>query len=339
MDKIYVTGFNFKETDFSILEKVVLKEEEISICVSKIKEYYNDSVLGIIILSTCNRLEVYYSSQLDGNVVAKTIIKILSEIKQINISLLLTNYYLIQGEHCVKHLFLVCSGLDSMIIGENFIVSQIKQAIALCKSTTDTNLNVMFNMALSVSKKIRNLNLSFFDAWGARIANIINQNIEKISNTSILFIGAGSMMPHIIQSCQTKVNKLNSICAICNRTYENAEKIALKFGIKTVSINNLTQEMLNYDIIVSCVSDTENIFGNLFQNIKGKLLIDLSMPPILSEDCKKHNLTFTIREISQIINKESSIKKEVISHKEIAILLNKQVLEFTEWTKRRQEHI
>ncbi len=339
MDKIYVTGFNFKETDFSILEKVVLKEEEVPHFVNKIKEHCNNSVLGVIILSTCNRLEIYFSSPLDGYEVSNTIISILSNMKQINIDQLLANYYILQGDQCAKHLFLVCSGLDSMIIGENFIVAQIKQAISLCKSTTDTNLNVMFNMALSVSKKIRNLNLSFFDAWGARIANIINQNIEKIANTSILFIGAGSMMPHIIQSCKTRVNTINSICAICNRTYENAEKIAIKFGIKTVDIADLTEEMRNYSIIVSCVSDTENIFSDIFENISGKLLIDLSMPPILSEACIKQNSAFTIREIAQIINKEASIKKEVISHKQVALLLNEQVIEFTEWKKRRQEHV
>jgi glutamyl-tRNA reductase len=338
MENICVLGFNFKETEFSILEKLVLTTEEVVKFINKFKQYYCNLTLGIVVLSTCNRLEIYCSSPISRQEISNSIIAILVQMKQLDKTSLINNNYFLQAEHCVKHLFLVCSGLDSMIIGENFIVSQIKQAVFISKSTIDTNLNVIFNMALSISKKIRNLNLSFSDAWGSRIANIINTTTRH-NNKSILFIGAGSMMPHIIQQCLASTSTKSSDCAICNRTYDHAEKIAKKMNIKNIDLNCIKNELQQYCIIVSCISDNENIFAKILENIQDKLLIDLSMPPIISQTCILNNQTFTIREIAQIINKENSIKKEVSNNTEVAYLIDQQLNEFIKWQKRRQEHI
>lgn len=336
MDSIYVLGFNFKETKFALLEKIVLSAEEVKEILELIQKKIPN--IGTVILSTCNRLEIYCSIlNHDPSVYITDIINILAIKKNICAKNLSTSNYTLRGEACAKHLFTVCAGLDSMIIGENFIVAQIKQAINLCKNHSSTNLNVMFNMALAVSKKIRNLNLSFVDAWGVRVANIVKQNLQELQNKKILFMGAGSMMPHVIQSC-LQIAELEE-CSICNRTYENAEKIAKSINLDIIPIEMVSNKIDDYSILISCISDDENVFSNKMNTMENKLIIDLSMPPIISETCVLHNLTFTIQDIAKIIDNDKTIKKEICSNQNIAELLDNQVIEFEEWKQRREERL
>ncbi len=153
MFKLGVFGIDYRSSSFEVRERMAFSFEEIPPALHRL--HSAGIVREVIILSTCNRMEIYCVAK-DMEFVMNS----LCEIKNICPHSGIKKYsYMYTDMDCVKHLFRVTSGLESMVLGETEIVAQIKDAYNLSKSHNmiSSTLTGLFQMALSVEKDVRNI--------------------------------------------------------------------------------------------------------------------------------------------------------------------------------------
>jgi glutamyl-tRNA reductase len=155
MHNAYLTlvGFNHNNAPVEIREKLFIQESDIPKFLDQIKQ---NGIDESVVISTCNRTEVYFYSPHNETTLAK-IIKILSESLHVRPEWLRDHMYALHNEDACKHLFCVASGLDSLVVGEPEILGQVKDAyrIAGFHNTTGFFLNKIFHKTFNVAKKIR----------------------------------------------------------------------------------------------------------------------------------------------------------------------------------------
>lgn len=334
MYSTFVFGLNYESADFGIWGKFAFAYDSIPNIIDRLQ---NSGVTReIIILSTCNRSEVYCVTQ-DIDLVINTI----CDIKNVCPRTIKKHGYIYSGNECARHIFRVASGLESMILGETEIVAQIKDALVLAqeqKSIT-TQLSVLFNMALAVEKDVRNyteinnIGISF----GSALVNLIAVNFKNLVEENILFIGAGKMMMQIAPHFHDINFRKKSIT---NRTYEKAEILAKKINSDVFSLNDLSNKINEYGIIIACISMDKPLLDHLLlsdviESEQKLFIIDLSMPLISSLELRKcSNITLiTIEDIAKIV--DIGIQRRRISASCADKIIEAKLLEYLNWQKKR----
>ncbi|MTI61800.1 MAG: glutamyl-tRNA reductase [Firmicutes bacterium] len=269
--KLGLISFSFKNTPLEIREKIKFTTKNYHHAYRLLK---NSSFLdGAVILSTCNRTEIYFVNNdetctIDRNGSRETknstiysdckeyILDILEEtFNPTDITKRKLKKYLEykEGSKVTEHLFELASGLRSQVIGEEQILSQVKEVLqnALEHQASDRNLNRLFQKAISTAKKVRdetgiakkNLSISSI------CVNYIEQLFNRLEDKSILVIGVGKIsriVLELLQECG-----IEDIYAT-NRTHGKMVKIADYFdNLKIVEYNQLHQVAVNMDIIIS----------------------------------------------------------------------------------------
>ena len=146
---INVLGINHKTTPIGIREKLVFDRKSVPQALKDIKKI--KGVNEVVLLSTCNRTEIYTENDKDNS-------QILSWLRNQNSSVDITTYtYNHYDEDAIKHLFNVTSGVDSMVIGENEILGQVKNAFKIAddQKTVKTTLKRLFEYSFNVAKQVR----------------------------------------------------------------------------------------------------------------------------------------------------------------------------------------
>ncbi|HHX36922.1 MAG TPA: glutamyl-tRNA reductase [Clostridiaceae bacterium] len=158
---------------------------------------------GIVVVNTCNRLELYFTSQDPASI--GYVQEVLCAVQGIDIGKARRSFYFYKGDRAVRHLIRVCCGLDSMLLGEDQILGQVKQAhsFALKRHHTDSHLNVMFRSAVTAAKAIKTA--TSIPAAPVSIASLAAKAaLEATDEPSILLVGATG---------QTGTSVLKNLCA------------------------------------------------------------------------------------------------------------------------------
>lgn len=246
---------------------------------------------GIVILSTCNRLEIYAATT-DIEVGLNSIKKFLAqhgetEEKQIEQYLYVHTLY-----DAVRHLFRVVSGLDSMILGETQILGQVGTAYEEAYETKVTNkvINVFFQNALTVGKRVRTETL--IDQHPVSISytavELAEQKFGELCGKSILILGAGEMSAltakHLVAAGATSV-------LVSNRSYDRAVLLAREFSGQAVRFDDMDEYLSQVDIVISATASKHFVLlpERLKQVVlqrKGRplLLIDIAVPRDIHPD-------------------------------------------------------
>src|SRR5574340_388424 len=150
---ILVVGLNHKSAPVEIREKLAFNANNIPTALSHFLQKHQPA--EAVILSTCNRVEMYVSS-LDGSIQVEDILSFLADFHKIELSDFSSYMYHNKDDRAVNHLFFVAASLDSMVLGESQILSQVKEAytIASLQEATGKVLNQLFQLALNVAKII-----------------------------------------------------------------------------------------------------------------------------------------------------------------------------------------
>lgn len=246
---IIVIGLNHKTAPVQIREKLAFNTEE-SLRKGLKKLIQIEGVNEGLILSTCNRVEIYATvSEITETV--KTIKRVLSDFHKIDTKEFDQFLYLHIDREAVKHIFKVASSLDSMVVGEPQITGQVKDAyeIALSERTTSMIMNYLINRALFTAKRVRNETRIGENPVSVSYAavGLIKKVFDELEKKSILLVGAGEMaelaMKHLIGTGIKNV-------FVTNRTYERAEALAKEFNGVAVSFENLKQLLTRVDIVI-----------------------------------------------------------------------------------------
>lgn len=221
-------------------------------------EGYNSAIQELLLLSTCNRTEIYAVTNSPEK------IKELLSVK-LNITIPEEKYfYFLRNKNTVKHLFRVSAGLDSQILGENEILGQIKKAyyLAMQSGATGRYFNKLFQRVIAVGKMVRGK--TKISEGNITIGSLALRILENppfppllkggkrgLEDKKILIVGAGEVGELVAKYLQ---NKGESVTFVANKNYDQAVKLATKIGGKAVHFDRLKSEVASSDIVISATS-------------------------------------------------------------------------------------
>jgi len=278
-----VVGVNHRTAPVELRERLAFSEAALKESFSKLNNY--PVINGCVILSTCNRTEIYAApSELDEGLNASW--DFLSTHSKVSISDIKRCTYTHTLYDTIRHLFRVASGLDSMILGETQILGQVKQAYQLACRYKASNriLNTLFQQAIAIGKRVRTetgidqnpVSISYAAVELAR------QHLGCLKGKSILVIGAGKMSALTVKYL---VDKEIAGVIVSNRSYQRAVTMARDFGGMAVRFNELYKYLKLADIVISCTSASHYVLRaeevaetiRLRQN-RPLFMIDIAVP-------------------------------------------------------------
>ena len=248
-----------------------------------------------VILSTCNRLEVYAVVR-DPEVAKKAIVKFLGRSCGIAPEQFVNHLYIHLDEAAVAHLFCVASGLDSMVLGEPQILGQITDAFEAAQSqqAAGTVLSALFRAAIHTGKRARtetaiSVNPASVSSVAASMAGELLGNLSK---RCVLLIGAGEMGA-IAAKALLKRGVSNIVVA--NRTYRNAAQLAEELKGRAITFQQLSGAMTEADIIITSTGAPHTILDRellepvmVSRRDRPLFLIDIAVPAILIRTSPKY---------------------------------------------------
>jgi len=286
---IGLLGLNHKSAPIEVRERFVFCEEDIKRFVTLLRD---KGILGAIVLSTCNRTEIYFEAD-DNHLSAN-----LDVFEEYLFSYRKTGmnvgkyFYKMKNEEVARHLFTVVSGLDSMALGEYQIVGQIKDAFNVSEKHKlhSSVLIRLFNTALKTGKKVRTdttLNEGAVSISYAAV-ELALKKLHNLPSHPVLLVGAGQTSELTLLHLIKKECKLFTVI---NRTYERACELSKKYNCEAKEFDKLEELLLENDIVITSTASkkplfTESIVRNAMLARKNRTLffLDLSVPRNVSHE-------------------------------------------------------
>jgi glutamyl-tRNA reductase len=249
--EIYVTGLNHKRAPVELREKLAVDDATIQSALAELQKSF--SAQEMVILSTCNRVELY-SVHEEAPPSPETITGVLARRHGVAADALAPALYHHQGAEAVRHLFRVTSSLDSMVLGETQIIGQVKDAYLAAQSAGSTGrvFNRLFQQALAVAKRVHTTtslgekNISV-PSVASRLAEKIFQDLAR---KQLVIIGAGEMGELTVGAFRNRgVTKIH----VVNRSIENARALAAKHGGQAHGLEELANVLPLGDIVIACI--------------------------------------------------------------------------------------
>jgi len=280
MERIFVWGLNFKTAPIEYRERLACNKNETVYLLQALKTI--SGVKEMMLLSTCNRVELYTVAEHHG--VVDELVDNLMEIKGVNPDVKRFSF-LLEGREALFHIFQVVSSLDSMVIGETQITSQFKEAFRIAKETGATGkiINRLYEKALRTAKRVRtetgiSKNAVSVSYVAVELARKIFGDLKK---TKVLLIGAGEMG----ELCARYLKKLQASLFITNRTYERAIDLAQELEGHALRFENLEDYLHEFEIVILSTSSKEPILRKEMvkkaiktRSYKPMFIIDISVP-------------------------------------------------------------
>ncbi len=329
---LYNIGVSYKKADVQTRGNYSLSKESQAILLEEAKEL---GFQGVFVLSTCNRTEITgFSNQPDS------LIKLLCKHSKGSFEEFQRISTIHKNQDAVNHLFRIGTGLESQILGDYEIISQLKLAVKLAKKNRMINaeLERLINLVLQASKKVKNTTQLSSGKTSVSYAAVqyIIENIPNYNSKRILIYGLGKMGKHTCKNLAQHTNN-DSVCLI-NRTEQKAVSFVKDYSsLRSSKIEHLTDEIAQADIlIVSTGSDMPTITKRHIANDKELLILDLSMPENVEKSVNEyeHITLVNVDELSIITSKTLAIRLEEVPKAEEIIEFYKE--EFNEWMNHRK---
>jgi glutamyl-tRNA reductase len=277
----FVTGVNFRTASVDVLENVSVKEEDLGASLGKIMASMD--LTEAVLLSTCNRVELYWVPEASrGHVISPN--SCFHQFGKTPCHQLEDHIYTLDGRSAVTHLFRVTSSIDSMVVGEPQITGQVKKAYEIAKAYDRTGKvsHRLFPAAFSVAKKVRTR--TGISKGAVSVASVSVKRAKDFfpdfSDKSALLIGAGEMAERA--AFHLKNNNLGTLF-LFNRSSSHAVTLAEKYGGITVS--GIQEALAEVDIVITSTSSPEylivrNDMVGILRNRRQRplLIIDIGIP-------------------------------------------------------------
>jgi len=203
----------------------------------------------IVILSTCNRVEIYAAA---SEPAFEAIIEFLAEVSGVSPTDFSQHTYRLLGEEAVAHLMRVAAGLDSLVLGEPQILGQVSEALAIaqCSGSAGNLLSRLFQAAIHAGKRARTeTSISHNPASVASVAvMLISQTVDDLTTSQIAVLGAGEMAELAVE---TLIKRGAVNITVVNRTLKRAQQLAQRWGGKTASFDALPNLLPDTDILIT----------------------------------------------------------------------------------------
>ena len=333
---IGLLGLNHKSAPIEVRERFVFCEEDIKRFVNLLRD---KGILGAIVLSTCNRTEIYYEVEDNHPTTDLEVFQeILSSYRKTDLNVG-KYFYKMKNEEVARHLFTVVSGLDSMALGEYQIVGQIKDAYNISEKHKlhSTVLIRLFNTVLKAGKRVRTetcLNEGAVSISYAAV-ELALKKLQNLPSHPVLLVGAGQTSELTLLHLIKKECKLFTIV---NRTYEKACELAEKYHCKAKEFEKLEELLLENDIVITSTASkkplfTESMVRKAMETRDNRTLffLDLSVPRNVAHEIGdiENVHVFDIDALNGVIEENLEKRRGEISQaKEI---IEDAVAEFETW--------
>ncbi|MCP4724313.1 MAG: glutamyl-tRNA reductase [bacterium] len=334
--KITVIGLSHKTAPVSIRDKVMISPENMETALGILKN--NEDVKESLILSTCNRTEIF--ALMPGKCITDTVAVPLFKSLYTDLDIALEEYlYNYSSEAAISHLFRVTSGLDSLALGEPQIFGQVKDAYtsAVRNSNTGPILNRLIHKAFEVTKNIRTNT-----GIGEGTTSIGFAAVEKtqklftdLSKLKVMVVGAGETGELTAKHFYRRGVR-NFL--IANRTYEKGAVLAESLDGSAIRFNRIGEFLSEVDVVVSCVGADELIVtrdsvADIMKVRKNRQLffIDLGAPRDIDPNARdiKNVSVFNIDDLKDVI--ESNFAKRRKHAGEAEKIIEEEKEDFINW--------
>lgn len=327
----YAIGLSYKKADANIRGRFSLDEESKHALLVQAKE---NGIESLIVTSTCNRTEIYGFSQHPYQ-----LIELLCDNTNGTVEEFRDVAYIYKNKEAIAHMFRVGSGLDSQILGDFEIISQLKASTKISRKYGLLNhfSERLVNAVIQASKRIKtetNISSGATSVSFASVQYIFN-NIDDVSNKDILLFGTGKIGRN---TCENLVKHTeNEHITLINRTKDKAERIAGKFNLVVKDYANLQEEISKSDIlIVATGAQRPTIDKHIIQTIKPLLILDLSIPKNVNENVQElDNVSLVhLDHLSKITDETLEMRKADIPLAEA--IIEDVKTEFNGWLETRK---
>ncbi|HVN71186.1 MAG TPA: glutamyl-tRNA reductase, partial [Desulfomonilia bacterium] len=326
MERICCISINHKNAPVDIRERIRVEPSDINTIKVKDSEAF--------CLNTCNRTELYWTSMEE-----ESLFNLLERVSGIDISTIRTVSDCLAGREAVRHLFMVASGLDSLVIGEPQILGQLKEAYreALAANTTDTILNKALHRAFSTAKRIRTETSigTYSVSVASEAVELASHIFGDISESSVLVIGAGDMAG--IAARRLKERGVKHL-SIINRTHNAACDLAHELGGIAIPFERLAEELAAGDIIISSTGSihpiiTRDMVLAAMKTRKNRpmIIIDIAVPRDVDEAAGKcyNCYLYDIDALKTIVDKHFA-HRELEAARAVSIV-DEETVKFEKW--------
>lgn len=326
---------SYKNTPINIREALSLNENDCKALLRELREL--DDMTDMLVLSTCNRTEVYYTSSQDYSA---EIIQHLGTLKNIQNIQNYTEYFTLLNNSldAVHHLFSVAMGLESQVVGDMQISNQVKNAYqwAADLGTPGPFLHRLLHTIFFTNKRV--VQETNFRSGAASTSYASVELIEDLANDirepKVLVLGVGEIGTDVSRSLEGSF--INDI-TICNRTLAKAEKLAAECGAAVVPFENVREAILAADIVISSIALDKPFITKESLAEKDhhsfKYFIDLAVPRSV-EPAIEDLAGMVVYNIDDINNKASkALERRLQAIPDVKAIVNEAIAEFGEWSK------
>jgi glutamyl-tRNA reductase len=326
---VNILGINHKTAPVALREKVAFSEDRLVAALSALREEMG--VAEALILSTCNRTEVYWSGTASGSDLSQWL-----ERHHGNNLDLAASLYIHQESRAIEHTFSVASGLDSMVLGEVQILGQLKDAYRIAQESGSTGpiLNKLFQAAFSAAKRVRTETRIGANAVSLASATVslARRVYEDLSEHNALLVGAGDMNALTARHFMSAGIKG---MVIANRTLARAQALAVELNAHAVPLSDLDQELAAADIVISCTASPEPLISKraVEAAIRARrrrpiFMVDMAVPrdidPTVAE--LEDVYLFSIDDLQQLV--DENIQQREVAAGGARLLINEEVARF-----------
>ena len=319
-------GINHKTAPVALRERVTFSPDTLDQALESLLA--QPMVQGGVVLSTCNRTELYLSVEEQDNL-QEVLIRWLCDYHGLNEDDLRKSLYWHQDNDAVSHLMRVASGLDSLVLGEPQILGQVKKAFA---DSSRGHLNVselerMFQKSFSVAKRVRTETDIGASAVSVAFAacTLARQIFESLSSVTVLLVGAGETIELVARHLREQnVTQM----MVANRTLPRAQTLATEFGAQVMTLEEIPDYLHEADIVISSTASPLPIIGKGMveralkaRRFKPMFLVDIAVPRDIEAEVDELSdaYLYTVDDLQGIIEQNLETRKRAAAQAEVIV--------------------
>ena len=331
---IIAFGINHETAPVALREQVAFTPDAVTRAFSSLQKI--DGVTSSVVLSTCNRTEIYAQCTKED---PEVLLQWLGQFHNVDINTLADHSYTHVNEAALNHIMRVASGLDSLILGEPQILGQVKQAVMDAKNhdALTNQFRKVFDYTFQVAKKVRTETEIGANAVSVAFAavQLAKQIFSKLDRSKVLLVGAGETIElvakHLHDQGATHIS-------VANRTLSKAQGIASAFAGEALTLSQLPSHLAQADIIISSTASQLPIIGKgtvehalAQRRHRPMLFVDIAVPRDIEAEVADIDeaYLYTVDDLQQIVQENLANREQAA--KAAQSLISSQITEFAKW--------
>ncbi len=332
-------GINHNTASVELREKVAFGPEKLPEALDQLGQ--NQNVNGSVIVSTCNRTEIYCDVKSGGK---SKIIDWLSQFHQVSPEDLKPSLYIHEEQAAIRHLMRVSCGLDSLVLGEPQILGQVKQAYSDSRESkaVDAAMEKLFQKAFSVAKRVRTETDIGGNAVSVAYAacTLAKHIFESLEKSTVLLVGAGETIELVAKHL---AGNGCSKMIVANRTKERALPLAEQFGAEIIGLPEIPEHLPRADIVISSTASPLPIIGKgmVETALKARrsqpmLLVDIAVPRDIESQVGELNdaYLYSVDDLQTIV--DSNMEQRKIEAIQAEAIVSEESAAFMSWMRSLQ---